>query len=150
MRFWKNIVQQEIRSSMDLDITMSMKAMWKTNNIRSFFSQVSCASISFSITKQPICSIRPAKSRRSLSDQVAQFHGWLEKTSVADVSRDDAFLQRTSQQLLLRRTISYPHLAIFVFLNRQQLQDQMKAFLAEQESPGLSIALRLRVPLPSF
>ncbi|CAF4350619.1 unnamed protein product, partial [Adineta steineri] len=31
------------------------------------------------------------------------------------------FLQRISQQLLLKRTVSYQHSAIFVFLNRQQL-----------------------------
>ncbi|CAF4117409.1 unnamed protein product, partial [Adineta steineri] len=34
---------------------------------------------------------------------------------------DQAFLQRISQELLLKRTISYQHSAIFVLLNRPQL-----------------------------
>ncbi|CAF0775016.1 unnamed protein product [Adineta steineri] len=55
---------------------------------------------------------------------------------------DQAFLQRISQQLLLKRTIRYQHLAIFVFLSRQQLQEQINAFLTEQPSPGLSIISR--------
>ncbi|CAF4012614.1 unnamed protein product, partial [Adineta steineri] len=57
-----------------------------------------------------------------------------------------AFLQRISQQLL-KRTISYTHSAIFVFLNRQQLQEQINAFLTEQTSPGLSIVSRPTKPL---
>ncbi|CAF1576786.1 unnamed protein product, partial [Adineta steineri] len=55
---------------------------------------------------------------------------------------DQAFLQRISQQLLLKRTISYQHSAIFVFLSHQQLQEQIDAFLTEQISPGLSIISR--------
>ncbi|CAF4427973.1 unnamed protein product, partial [Adineta steineri] len=39
-------------------------------------------------------------------------------------------------------TISYTHSAIFVFLNRQQLEEQINAFLTEQTSPGLSIISR--------
>ncbi|CAF4153928.1 unnamed protein product [Adineta steineri] len=57
------------------------------------------------------------------------------------------FLQRISQQLLLKRTISYTHSAIFVFLNRQQLQEQINAFLTEQISPGFSIISRPTKPL---
>ncbi|CAF4330253.1 unnamed protein product, partial [Rotaria sordida] len=53
-----------------------------------------------------------------------------------------SFLQRISQQLLLKRTISYTHSAIFICLNRQQLQKQINAFLTEQASPGLSIISR--------
>ncbi|CAF1142463.1 unnamed protein product [Adineta steineri] len=49
---------------------------------------------------------------------------------------DQAFLQRIYQQLLLKRTISYTHSAIFVFLNQQQLQEQINAFLNEQSLPG--------------
>ncbi|CAF3725771.1 unnamed protein product [Adineta steineri] len=52
------------------------------------------------------------------------------------------FRQRISQQLLLKRTISYTHSAIFVFLNRQQLQEQIKTFLTEQPLPSLSIISR--------
>ncbi|CAF4138238.1 unnamed protein product, partial [Adineta steineri] len=59
----------------------------------------------------------------------------INKTSVA-------FLQRISQQLLLKRTISYQHSAIFIFLSHQQLQEQINAFLTEQPSPGLSIISR--------
>ncbi|CAF4225779.1 unnamed protein product, partial [Adineta steineri] len=55
---------------------------------------------------------------------------------------DKAFLQRISQQLLLKRTVSYQHSAIFVFLNRQQLKEQINALLTEQASPGLSIISR--------
>ncbi|CAF4085215.1 unnamed protein product, partial [Adineta steineri] len=53
-----------------------------------------------------------------------------------------AFLQRISQQLLRKRTISYTHSAIFVFLSHQQLQEQINAFLTEQPSPGLLIISR--------
>ncbi|CAF3980868.1 unnamed protein product, partial [Adineta steineri] len=60
---------------------------------------------------------------------------------------DQAFLQRISQQLHLKRTISYQHSAIFVFLNRQQLQEQINAFLTEQASPSLSIISRPTKPL---
>ncbi|CAF4035491.1 unnamed protein product, partial [Adineta steineri] len=60
---------------------------------------------------------------------------------------DQAFLQCISQQLLLKRTVSYQHSAIFVFLNRQQLQEQINAFLTEQASPGLSIISRPTKPL---
>ncbi|CAF4390831.1 unnamed protein product, partial [Adineta steineri] len=49
--------------------------------------------------------------------------------------------------LLLRRTISYIHLAIFVFANRQQLQQQLDAFLAEQTISGLAIELRPTIAL---
>ncbi|CAF4218346.1 unnamed protein product, partial [Adineta steineri] len=59
---------------------------------------------------------------------------------------DQAFLQRISQQLLLKRTISYTYSAIFVLLNRQQLQEQIIAFLTEQVSPGLSIISRPTKP----
>ncbi|CAF4205590.1 unnamed protein product, partial [Adineta steineri] len=72
-----------------------------------------------------------------------------ETPSINDIHDDDdqAFLQRISQQLLLKRTISYTHSAIFVFLNRQQLQEQINAFLTEQASPGLSIISRPTKPL---
>ncbi|CAF1589437.1 unnamed protein product, partial [Adineta steineri] len=52
---------------------------------------------------------------------------------------DQAFPQRISQQLLLKRTISYTYLAIFVFLNRQQLQEQINAFLTKKALPDLTI-----------
>ncbi|CAF1578230.1 unnamed protein product [Adineta steineri] len=55
---------------------------------------------------------------------------------------DQAFLQRISQQLLLRRTISYIHSAILIFLSHQQFQEQINVFLTEQASPGLSIISR--------
>ncbi|CAF1419162.1 unnamed protein product [Adineta steineri] len=55
---------------------------------------------------------------------------------INDIDDDQAFRQRISQQLLLKSTISYQHLAIFVFLSHQQLQQQTNAFLTEQPSPG--------------
>ncbi|CAF4057940.1 unnamed protein product [Adineta steineri] len=52
---------------------------------------------------------------------------------------DQAFLQRISQQLLLKRTISYTHLAILIFLSHQQLQEQINAFLTKKALPDLTI-----------
>ncbi|CAF1073498.1 unnamed protein product [Adineta steineri] len=94
-----------------------------------------------------------AKSRQTLNDQLIEFNRWLETKPINNIDDDDdddddqAFLQRISQQLLLKRTISFTHLAIFVFLNRQQLQEQINAFLTEQASPGLSIISRPTKPL---
>ncbi|CAF4242966.1 unnamed protein product, partial [Adineta steineri] len=59
-----------------------------------------------------------------------------------DHNDDQAFLQRISQQLLLKRTISYTHSTILIFISHQQLQEQISAFLTEQASPGLSIISR--------
>ncbi|CAF3962444.1 unnamed protein product [Adineta steineri] len=55
---------------------------------------------------------------------------------------DQAFLQRISQQLLLKRTISYQHSAILIFISYQQSQEQMNVFLTEQISPDFSIISR--------
>ncbi|CAF4302074.1 unnamed protein product, partial [Adineta steineri] len=97
--------------------------------------------------KQYFVFLFSTKSRISLKDQVAQFNQWLQKRPISDVDNDHAFFQRISQQLLLRRTISYIHLAIFVFANRQQLQQQLDAFLAEQTISGLAIELRPTIAL---
>ncbi|UJR12906.1 hypothetical protein I4U23_017080 [Adineta vaga] len=98
--------------------------------------------------KQYFVIIFSTKSRTSLNGQVKQFNQWLQKRPLPDDMNDDyAFLQRVSQQLLLKRTISYTHLAIFVFANRQELQKQINAFLSEQIILGLSIAMRPTVPL---
>ncbi|CAF4430145.1 unnamed protein product, partial [Adineta steineri] len=82
------------------------------------------------------------KSRQSLDDQLIKFNRWLETKPINDINDDQAFLQRISQQLLLKRTISYQHSAIFVFLNRQQLQEQINALLTEQALAGFSIVSR--------
>ncbi|CAF4113993.1 unnamed protein product [Adineta steineri] len=58
-----------------------------------------------------------------------------------------AFLQRISQQLLLKRTISHAHLAIFVFADIKQLQEQINAFLVEETLSGLSISVRPTISL---
>ncbi|CAF1230350.1 unnamed protein product, partial [Adineta steineri] len=72
----------------------------------------------------------------------------INKTSIENDHNDDqAFLQRISQQLLLKRTISYQHSAIFVLLNRQQSQEQINVFLTEQISPDFSIISRPTKPL---
>ncbi|CAF1449114.1 unnamed protein product [Adineta steineri] len=68
------------------------------------------------------------------------------KTSIVN-DDDQAFLQRISQQLLLKRTISYQHLAIFVLLNRQQSQEQINAFLTQQTLAGYSLVQRPQIPL---
>ena len=88
-----------------------------------------------------------AKSRKSLNNQVAQFNQWLQNTSITDVNNSYAFLQRISQQLLLKRTISHVHLAIFVFADIKQLQEQINAFLVEESLSGLSISVRPAISL---
>ncbi|CAF1571501.1 unnamed protein product, partial [Adineta steineri] len=95
-------------------------------------------------SKQYFTFIFSTKSRQSLNDQLFEFNRWLETKPINNIDDDDdqAFLQRISQQLLLKRTITYTHSAIFVFLNRQQLQEQINAFLTEQASLGLSIVSR--------
>ncbi|CAF0930134.1 unnamed protein product [Adineta steineri] len=98
-------------------------------------------------SKQSFIFIFSTKSRKSLNDQVVQFNQWLEKTSKFIVNNDQGFFQRVSQQLLLKRTISHAHLAIFVFADRKQLQEQINAFLIEQASPGLSVVSRPTIPL---
>lgn len=90
-----------------------------------------------------------AKSRESLRNQVAKFNIWLQETSISSDIDDCTFLARVSQQLLLKRTISYPHLAIFISANRVQLQQQIDAFLAEEAASGLCIILRPPI-LPSL
>ncbi|CAF1195338.1 unnamed protein product [Adineta steineri] len=93
-------------------------------------------------SKQYFIFIFSTKSRKSLNHQVSQFNEWLQKTSVTDVGSNHSFLQRISQQLLLKRTISHAHLAIFVFANIKQLQQQISAFLVEESLPGLSTSTR--------
>ncbi|CAF0803239.1 unnamed protein product [Adineta steineri] len=88
-----------------------------------------------------------AKSRKSLNNQVAQFSQWLQKTSISDMNNNYSFLQRISQQLLLKRTISHAHLGIFVFADIKQLQEQINAFLVEESLPGVSIFVRPTISL---
>lgn len=90
-----------------------------------------------------------AKGHESLCNQVAKFNIWLQETSISTDIDDCTFLARLSIQLLLKRTISYPHLAIFIFVNRIQLQQQIDAFLAEEAASGLSIVFRPPI-LPSL
>ncbi|CAF3924762.1 unnamed protein product [Adineta steineri] len=97
--------------------------------------------------KQYFIFVFSTKSRQSLNDQLMQFNRWLETKPVNDIDDDQAFLQRISHQLLLKRTISHQHLAIFVFLNRQQLQEQINAFLTKQTLAGFSIVSRPTKPL---
>ncbi|CAF1169580.1 unnamed protein product [Adineta steineri] len=97
--------------------------------------------------KQYFIFIFSTKSRQSLNDQLIQFNRWLKTKPLNDIDDDQAFLQRISQQLLLKRTISYQHLAIFVFLNQQQLYEQINAFLTEQTLAGFSIVSRPTKPL---
>ncbi|CAF0982640.1 unnamed protein product [Adineta steineri] len=92
--------------------------------------------------KQYFIFVFSTKSRQSLDDQLIKFNRWLETKPINDINDDQAFLQRISQQLLLKRTISYQHSAIFVFLNRQQLQEQINALLTEQALAGFSIVSR--------
>ncbi|CAF1255723.1 unnamed protein product [Adineta steineri] len=98
-------------------------------------------------SKQYFIFIFSTKSRKSLNNQVAHFNQWLQKTSITDVNNNYAFLQRISQQLLLKRTISHAHLAIFTFANSKQLQEQINAFLVEETLTGLSISVRPTISL---
>ncbi|UJR38870.1 hypothetical protein I4U23_031538 [Adineta vaga] len=93
-------------------------------------------------SKQYFIFIFSTKSRKSLNNQVAQFNQWLQKTLKTNMNSNYAFLQRISRQLLLKRTITHGHLAIFVFANSEQLQEQINAFLVEETLPGLSIFVR--------
>ncbi|CAF1285376.1 unnamed protein product [Adineta ricciae] len=96
--------------------------------------------------KQYFIFIFSTKTRESLNYQINEFNQWLYKKAFADIDDDYVFLQRTSQLLLLRRTISYKHAAVFVFANRKQLQEQIDAFLTEQAFSGLSVIVRPTVP----
>ncbi|CAF3952735.1 unnamed protein product [Adineta steineri] len=98
-------------------------------------------------SKQYFIFVFSTKSRKSLNNQVVQFNQWLQKTSITDVNNHYAFLQRISQQLLLKRTISHAHSAIFVFADIKQLQEQINAFLVEESLPGLSISMRSTISL---
>ncbi|CAF4015291.1 unnamed protein product, partial [Adineta steineri] len=98
-------------------------------------------------SKQYFIFIFSTKSRKSLNGQVAQFNQWLQKTSMTDMNNNYAFLQRISRQLLLKRTISHAHLAIFVFADSKQLQEQINAFLIEETLSGFSISMRPTISL---
>ncbi|CAF3874499.1 unnamed protein product [Adineta steineri] len=97
--------------------------------------------------KQYFIFIFSTKSRKSLSNQVTQFNHWLQKASTMDVSNNYSFLQRISQQLLLKRTTSHTHLAVFIFADIKQLQEQIKAFLVAESLPGFSIFVRPTISL---
>ncbi|CAF0947091.1 unnamed protein product [Adineta steineri] len=90
---------------------------------------------------------QPTKTRKSLNNQVAQFNHWLQKASITGMNNNYSFLQRISQQLLRKRTISHAHLAVFVFADIKQLQEQINAFLVEETLPGLSIFVRPTISL---
>ncbi|CAF0842283.1 unnamed protein product [Adineta steineri] len=98
-------------------------------------------------SRQYFTFIFSTKSRKSLNNQVAQFNQWLQKLLITDMSNNYSFLQRISQQLLLKRTVSHAHLAIFVFTNVKQLQEQINAFLIQESLPGLSISMRPTISL---
>ncbi|CAF4065132.1 unnamed protein product, partial [Adineta steineri] len=98
-------------------------------------------------SKQHFIFIFSTKSRKSLNNQVAQFNQWFQKISITVMDNNYAFLQRISQQLLLKRTINHAHLAIFVFADSKQLQEQINAFLVEETLPGLSISIRPTISL---
>lgn len=81
-----------------------------------------------------------AKSRQSLHEQVALFDRWLQQVPCLD--DDFSFLAHVSQQLLLKRTISHEHLAIFVSINRAHLQHQIESFLIQKLLSGVHITER--------
>ncbi|CAF3958453.1 unnamed protein product, partial [Rotaria sordida] len=81
------------------------------------------------------------KSSNSLHKQVISFNEWLKQIEPQD--DESSFLARISQQLLLKRTISHEHLAIFVSANRAQLQQQLDLFVQKQSTPGLLVTKRV-------
>ncbi|UJR34435.1 hypothetical protein I4U23_021842 [Adineta vaga] len=82
-----------------------------------------------------------SKRYESLQKQIAQFNVWLQH-ALSNKDRDEhSLLMRISQHLLLKRTLSYEHFAIFVSSESKQLQEQVASFLAEQPSiPGLLVS----------
>ncbi|CAF4515309.1 unnamed protein product, partial [Rotaria sp. Silwood2] len=86
------------------------------------------------------------KSSDSLYKQVISFNEWLKQIEPQD--DEHSFLARISQQLLLKRTISHEHLAIFVSANRAQLQQQLDIFLQKQSTPGLLVTKRISSSFP--
>ncbi|CAF4061606.1 unnamed protein product, partial [Rotaria sordida] len=86
------------------------------------------------------------KSSDSLYKQVVSFNEWLKQIEPQD--DEHSFLARVSQQLLLKRTISHEHLAIFVSANRAQLQQQLDLFLQKQSTPGLLVTKRVSSNCP--
>ncbi|UJR38888.1 hypothetical protein I4U23_031556 [Adineta vaga] len=94
-------------------------------------------------TKQSFLFVFSTKNNKSLRNQIVQFHQWLENSLLKiNEENPNGFLQRISKQLLLQRTISYKHLAIFVFANLKQLEEQIQSFLHGQTAPGLCITTR--------
>lgn len=113
----------------------------KRNNILFFSSRVSSKNVTiFSLRCISVSYL--AKCRESLLKQVAQFKAWLQDAVIKGVSDDYRFLARVSKQLLLKRTISYDHLAIFVSADYTQLQKQIDTFLTQQTTSGLLLATR--------
>lgn len=69
------------------------------------------------------------------------FNDWLQK--LQNVDDDHSFLASLSRKLLLNRTTSHEHLAIFVSANSTELQKQINAFLSQNSSSGLLITKRI-------
>ncbi|CAF3595837.1 unnamed protein product [Rotaria sordida] len=86
------------------------------------------------------------KNGDALYKQVVSFNEWLKQVEPQD--DEHSFLARISQQLLLKRTISHEHLAIFVSANRAQLQQQLDLFLQKQSTPGLLVTKRVSSNCP--
>ncbi|CAF1068403.1 unnamed protein product [Adineta ricciae] len=99
-----------------------------------------------SATKQHFVFLFSTKCQESLFKQVDQFRLWLQGVSSQIHGNQDSFLMHISEQLLLKRTISYNHLAVFVCADRTQLEQQIDAFLARQKVPGLFLTTRPTSP----
>src|ERR1700722_2050983 len=72
---------------------------------------------------------------------MSQFKAWLQQQVITE-DHELSFLRRISQQLLLKRTISHKHLAIFVCVDLAHLQQQVEAFLAKQTFSGIITTVR--------
>ncbi|CAF1168806.1 unnamed protein product [Adineta ricciae] len=81
------------------------------------------------------------KSGESLHKQVELFHAWLLQITVPD--DEESFLAHISQQCLLKRTISYEHVAVFISANLTQLRQQLDSFISQHSSSGVITTKRL-------
>ncbi|CAM2726330.1 unnamed protein product [Rotaria socialis] len=101
--------------------------------------------------QKPLVFLITAKSQESLRKQVDLFNTWLQQQKydkqTTNAENEKAFLARVSRQLLLRRTISYEHLAIIVATDLAELREKLDAYLADSAAPGLHIAQRPQIPV---
>ncbi|CAF1596340.1 unnamed protein product, partial [Adineta ricciae] len=101
-----------------------------------------CDNIDPSENRQHFIFIFSARSQQSLKEQVANFKNWLQRTLSSKNISDSVLFAGIARQLLIKRTISHPDLAILVFANRNQLQEQINSFMDGHTFSGFFLAQR--------